>query len=260
MPKGVYKRVDGVGRNHGRVWPDDVVATLQRELAAGKTYAQVLKAVHQQHPHFRTTRNALIGKATRMGFKSKNEMRNAQGVKASLERRKADPRLKPTKPGLVVSEGSALLREENEVVGPTHGPGWKRKHKLEDIERARQGYIPQIVEVAPRTSKPYGDLKRGECKWPTADDASMACGRAATCGAYCDEHASIAYRSMPSRKRHARFDKVQDIDRGRTLDHEVEATLQHFLDNDKPIGLATFTSTGFEQPLLDAVVEDILDD
>lgn len=226
MPRGVYR----TGASHGQEWPDDVLETVKRELDGGATYKEVLSVISERHPSFHTTRNAIIGKANRMGWYSQNKMRNAQGVKDALSQRKKDPRVS-IKPAKYVKE-ETLLREDDRATQalPALKPG--RRRTKEEIEIARKGHIPAIVESAPRASKPFSELKRGECKWPTAIDASMACGRNATCGAYCDDHASIAYRTPPTRKRHAIIGKEQDIDRARRLriDAEAEATIAHFLD------------------------------
>lgn len=227
MPRGVY----GNGVTHGQEWPKDVLETVQRELADGATYSEVLKSINKRHPSFHTTRNAIIGKANRMGWYSQNKMRNAQGVKDALEQRKKDPRV-IVKPAKYVKEETTLLREDTrpDVAVNNGAVGFRRRTK-EEIEVARKGHIPAIVESSPSASKPFADLKRDECKWPTALDASMACGRKATCGAYCDQHASIAYRTPPTRKRHATIGKEQDIDRARRLriDAEAEATIEHFI-------------------------------
>lgn len=228
MPRGVY----GNGVTHGQEWPEDVLETVRRELDGGATYKEVLSAINERHPSFHTTRNAIIGKANRMGWYSQNTMRNAQGVKDALSQRKKDPRIS-IKPAKYVEEKTLLREDTRPDVAVNNGAVGFRRRTKEEIEVARKGHIPAIVESAPRASKPFSELKRGECKWPTAIDASMACGRNATCGAYCDDHASIAYRTPPTRKRHAIIGKEQDIDRARRLriDAEAEATIAHFLDS-----------------------------
>jgi hypothetical protein len=267
MPKGVYTLCNNVG-GRGQAWPDDVIETMKQAIANGASAGEVVGTLRRQH-NYVTTRNSVLGKAYRIGCRFKGKMHNGDAIKrtnkARVESRRALP--KPPKQSRrmklpKVVEPVSLLREEGNVRSPV--AQYKRLSKQEDIERARIGFIPAVIEAAPTTTKPFGDLKRGECRWPTVDDASHACGATATVGAYCDKHAVIAYRTMPTRKRNASFAKVQDIDRGRknVLDAEAEETVRHFLEAPRMIGLGTYKGpgSGFEQPLIEAFMEEVIDD
>jgi hypothetical protein len=69
-----------------------------------------------------------------------------------------------------------------------------------------------IVEDRPLTSVPVGELKRGQCKWPTNDAATEACGASISVGAYCPRHAVIAYQAPPTAKRNALFHRKNQYD------------------------------------------------
>lgn len=257
MPRGVYVLGNNAGR--GKDWPDDVVACMKKYMAAGGTYAGLLVKLRNEYG-YTTTRNALIGKAHRLGIVSQNKMKNEDAIKDTLERRKQDRRMQPktrderTPMKVRKQKPVEMLRDDAKPSGP-HPTGhvFRRKRKLEEIKLARKGHIPAIVESSPDTSKPFGELRRGECKWPTSLDASMACGGKATIGPYCDKHAVLAYRIMPTRKRHAVIGKEQDIDRiHRALtDAEADAAVQHFLDAPRAIGIVP-------DPVVTAFVEQII--
>lgn len=256
MPRGVYRTTKNTG--HGRVWPDDVLETLRQELDGGASYKELLATMRAKHPTFHATRNSLIGKAHRLGLRSTNKMKNEKAINAMREARKRDARLNPKPPRVRVKKPKVekpveLLRDNSAPQVYRRQGDWKRYRSPEHIANARKGYIPPVVESAPDTSKPFSDLKRGECRWPTAMDASMACGGKATCGAYCDKHGLIAYRTMPTRKRHALMGKEQDIDRARRqlIDAEAEATIAHFLEGPPITGIAHVDSF---------IREEILDD
>lgn len=267
MPKGVYKLVPNRG-GRGQEWPDAVIQTLLTQIPLGASAAQLVKTLKDRHG-YTTTRNAIIGKAHRLGLSFVTKMKNEEGVRDALNRRKQDRRLqpkpvKPVKPVQYVEE-KTLLREDGQTRALENNGalGFRRRTKKE-IEDARKGHIPAIVESAPRSTKPFAELKHDECKWPTAIDASMACGRKATCGAYCDAHASIAYRTPPTRKRHATIRKEQDIDaaRRRKIDADAEATIAHFLDSRDVPGISDHRRSGDDLGLgvVDAFITEVLND
>lgn len=253
MPRGVYAL--GPNKGRGKDWPDAVVERIRTHMATGGTYRTLLAILREEHGYI-TTRNALIGKAHRMGVQSQNTMRNAAAIRDTHARQKNDRRLVPKQLKIrkPVPETKTLLRADNDPVGKTHGDGYRRKHKPEDIARARLGFIPQIVEDAPDITKPFGELKRDECRWPTAHDASMACGDRATIGSYCDKHALLAYRTMPTRRRNASIRKEQDSERlyRARLDREASDTIEHFIGS-------PMMHIGLTRPV-DALVSNILED
>ena len=240
MPRGVYALRKNTGS--GREWPDPVVSTLRTMLATGSSYNEIVAAVRKQHG-FVTTKNALVGKANRLGLRSQNKMHNDVAIKDTLQRRKQDRRIK-------IDGQSSLLRDDNDPIGKTHGPGFKRKHKPEDIAEARKGHVPRIIEQKPATSKPFADLRRGECRWPTTDDCTMACGDKATVGSYCNKHAVLAYRTMPTRKRNAVIVKKQEFDR------DADATIEHFLS----VGTSGSPKITGEDEIDAFIAEHVLDD
>ena len=51
------------------------------------------------------------------------------------------------------------------------------------------------------------------------------CGAPSTCGAYCDRHAQVAYRVMPTKRRNRGYHKDDQEFRNR-LSHEADALLE----------------------------------
>jgi hypothetical protein len=262
MPRGVYVLRTNTGVTNGQLWPDEVVETCKQEIAKGTSFVKLVPVLLRLH-NFATTKNAIAGKMSRLKVRAVNKMRNGDAVRHAKTARKTDKRLKPARTerqkfdapalldertGAVVQgvAGEAVLRGDNER-GGGHASGWKRRYKPDDIAEARKGYIPPVVEAQPEQSKPFSELRRGECRWPTAIDCSHACGSPATIGSYCARHAAIAYRTMPTRSRHASITKKQDIDKQRDI--EAERALDHFLDSDRPISIGVV-------PLLEHIITE----
>jgi hypothetical protein len=235
MPRGVY--ITRTNTGHGRDWPQPVLDDLASLLDAGKSYEFIRAHMVKAH-HYVTTKNALIGKAHRLGLFSRNRM--APAATAALERKKADPRMKPErkKPVPKAKPESSLLRKEGDP--GAKATGYRRLRSQKEIAIARKGYIPPATPSAPSTATSFGDLARHQCRWPCTHDATMACGGKATIGSYCDEHAVIAYRTMPTKRRNASIRKEPDIDRerARAFDAECNAAIEHYLDKPRAIGVA----------------------
>jgi len=258
MPRGVYKLYQNVG-GRGQEWPDAVVSTLQTEIPLGMSASKLVDILRTRHA-YNTTRNAIIGKAYRLGLAFTTRMNNEGAVKAALKARKQDRRLVPKAPkpkNVKPVEERSLLRDDGSSVPGNTGTTFRRRRRsMQEIEVARKGHIPAIVESAPDTSKPFGDLNRHECRWPTANDASMACGARATIGSYCDKHAVLAYRTMPTRKRNASITKVQDIDKGSRYDAEADATIRHFLS----VGITDVPRITGDDAVDAFIAEHVIDD
>ena len=260
MPKGVYTTKKNVG--FGQEWPEPAIAIMRRVLEGGGSFSTVVRHL-ADHGH-RFTRNACIGKAKRMGIVSQNTSANTKAAGLANKRRASERRIviaqRQEQNELLREEGTRTLDRE-----PGGAGGYKLPRRSRTSDQIKEDRKPKaitpIVEAAPTTSKPFCDLRKGECRWPTTIECTEACGAPATIGSYCDKHAQVAYRAMPTPKRNAVITKTQDIDYKR--DREADATISHFLDEPKMIGLSSpFMGPGstFETAAMDAILEEIIDD
>jgi hypothetical protein len=165
----------------GFAWDDDAIAFARRhwEDPQGLRASEIAKELG-------CSRNAVIGKMHRKGFECGRgdglpRSRKAKTVKAKTPRKT-----------------SSSTQKNSSRLG-----SWRTSSKG---ERTPPKVIP-IVEDRPATSVPLFGTDERDCKWPTsADVLSMeVCGQASTIGAYCDKHAMLAYRQMPSQSRVGSF-------------------------------------------------------
>jgi len=76
------------------------------------------------------------------------------------------------------------------------------------------GYLVDIVETLPSTSVAFFATSKQDCKWPTSNEVRemQVCGAPATMGAYCEHHGLLAYRTLPSPSRQARYFKREEFE------------------------------------------------
>jgi GcrA cell cycle regulator len=158
-------------------WTDERIALLKRMWKEGKSAADIAKALAKG-----VTRNAVIGKAHRMGLSGRPSpiKKPPSAPKKEAPRKevlKAAPATKKAAPPVTVSgvKHNPLLRE---VAEP-------RKFEKEPIPPG--GGVALI------------DLTERMCKWPIGDpreDDFTFCGRNIRQGTpYCPDHAGMAYQS-----------------------------------------------------------------
>jgi GcrA cell cycle regulator len=140
-------------------WTPERIDLLRGLLAGGATASQAGKALG-------ATRNAIIGKAHRMGFAMRSQNTGGFRERAPVKAARP-PRNTPPKPRS----------------GPTRAP------------RVTPGEMRTIALIC----EPVGllDLLPTSCRWPVAEDGGhLFCGaRMAGDGPYCDGHARIAFRT-----------------------------------------------------------------
>ncbi len=156
-------------------WTDERIALLKRMWKEGKSAADIAKALAKG-----VTRNAVIGKAHRMGLSGRPSPIKKPVVapkKEIVRKELAKPPLKKAVPPVVVSgvRHNPLVREVTEP----------RKFEKEPIPPG--GGVALI------------DLTERMCKWPIGDpreDDFTFCGRNIRPGTpYCPDHAGMAYQS-----------------------------------------------------------------
>ena len=148
-------------------WTDERVELLKKLWQDGLSASQIAKQLGG------VTRNAVIGKVHRLGLSG---------------------RATPSKPQRTVFKAPRAARPAAPVIAAPR----------------------RIAEAAPQQTAPvrYIDERPGTatvltlgahmCKWPIGDpslDNVTFCGRRSDEGPYCDEHASVAYQPVQSKKK-----------------------------------------------------------
>lgn len=170
-------------------WTDDRVELLKKRWTEGKSAAEIAKELGEG-----VTRNAVIGKAHRMGL---------SGRPSPIKKKKADAAPKAAPKKKTATKAAAPKAEKPAAPAVT--------------KKAAAAAIPEIApemepvpenELANQSRNPDGGITLLEvtdrkCKWPVGDprDADFHfCGAPSPAGIpYCVEHASIAYQSTPAR-------------------------------------------------------------
>lgn len=198
MPKGIYSRDGALG---GQVWTDEQDEWLRARCQTSMPYRVIAMEFAAAFPdvHPKRTRCAMMGRAARRGY---NIEKPPAHNDTRVRKPKAQP-ITPRQPRVKVNDAlGSLLRADSTPLGSIPSPD-KRPRGAQQIEEARKGHIPQIIETAPTSSVPLSDAPRGSCKWPTNDDPSdfHVCGQPGVIGSYCERHAQVAYRTMPTVRR-----------------------------------------------------------
>ncbi|WP_298123201.1 GcrA family cell cycle regulator [Brevundimonas sp.] len=147
-------------------WTEDRVGALKKLWLEGQSASQIAKALGGG-----VTRNAVIGKVHRLGLSG----RAAPSQPARTTFRAARPR--PTPPPAQPSAPRRIEAAQSRPVPPTP----PRPEPLPDL--------PGTATVM--------TLGAHMCKWPIGDPSSTEfsfCGRRASEGVYCVEHARVAYQ------------------------------------------------------------------
>jgi GcrA cell cycle regulator len=154
-------------------WTDERIALLKKMWKDGKSAAEIAKALAKG-----VTRNAVIGKAHRMGLSGRPSPIKKPVVAPKKEAPKKEVKVPPKKPVVPV------------VTGVKHNP------LLREVAPPRQ----MAKEVFPEDGGvALIDLTERMCKWPFGDpreDDFTFCGRPIRTGTpYCPDHAAQAYQS-----------------------------------------------------------------
>lgn len=146
-------------------WTSQRVETLKALWADGLSASQCAARLGE------VTRNAVIGKVTRLGLPPRGKTR------AQARRERPTLRARPWRP-----------------TPPTLPP----------VRAALQLPLPlPDFEPAPEGGLQLADLTHSMCRWPIGDPKRPGfhfCGRAKSFGAYCGHHAAIAYNPAARRR------------------------------------------------------------
>jgi GcrA cell cycle regulator len=208
-------------------WTDERIALLKKMWKEGKSAADIAKTLAKG-----VTRNAVIGKAHRMGLSNrpspikKNEKDDAPvaakpAVKKETAPKKEAPRKEIAKPAPSVKK----------IVTPVVVSGVKNnplaRGEVAEPRKFEKEAIPEGGGVA------LIDLTERMCRWPIGDpreDDFTFCGRGIRAGTpYCPDHAGAAYQSS-SRSRHAAVVEEKE---------EKEVVVEDTVDDDEVVAVVT---------------------
>ncbi|PPD10351.1 MAG: hypothetical protein CTY36_00195 [Methylocystis sp.] len=161
-------------RSRAMNWTAESNKELEDMLRDSATY-------NQMAAQFRTSRSAVIGKVHRLGLADLYKGDTASG------RRRRAPRSESNLP-----KPPAPAPEPPR----TCEPGEKLSPALAR-ERAQRAFVAQSIAAY---GKPLAALSDGDCRWPLGDfrePARLFCAKPRAIGAYCRDHAPIAYERKP---------------------------------------------------------------
>lgn len=200
------------GRRHGTAWTEDRVKLLEQLWGEGLSCSQIAKRIGAG-----VSRNAVIGKALRLGLPKRNADANRM---STLRVRKFAPGMPTTKPA----------RNPASVLPPARSPldraasdkqnwGWRRfpggsgasikpnaaalavNDNMDDIS------VDSDVEIPVAERKTLVDLDTNDCRWPIGDPLRADfhfCAQAQVPGQpYCEHHLHRAYQPPQPRRRPA---------------------------------------------------------
>ncbi len=160
-------------------WTDERIALLTKLWTDGLTASQIAAALGEA-----TTRNAVIGKAHRLGLSGRpSPVRVPRPARATASR--------PSKPRPLNSPERMPLMKSNAPL------------RVRPAEPPVRSIIP-VAEVPLGPSVTLLKVTDKMCKWPIGhpgDDGFRFCGGSSRDGSpYCEGHAQMAYQPMPSKR------------------------------------------------------------
>lgn len=228
-------------------WTDERINTLKKMWGAGKSASEIAEKLGG------VTRNAVIGKAHRLGLSGR-----PSPIKKVAPKKAASPASAPAKKPVAPKAAPAPKKAPARTKAPSAAPA-----KMAPAMRTpanMPGKPPEIVQLAAlanASSQPDGkiisilELSERTCRWPVGDPKDTVFGY---CGAsvyaphpYCAEHVAIAFQA-PNRKDKKPARNLKETDEAaleelEDLEIEVEEddenidddTLEDDLDDDTPV-------------------------
>ena len=173
-------------------WTDERIALLKKMWKEGKSAAEIAKILAKG-----VTRNAVIGKAHRMGLSGRPSpiKKPAAAAPAKKEKEAAAPAKKES-----AREAAAPARKSAPVPAASGKANPMLAREADEMKKIEKDVVPLGGGVS------LLELTERMCKWPIGDprdDDFTFCGRGIRVGTpYCPEHAAMAYQSS-SRSRQA---------------------------------------------------------
>ncbi|HYD18628.1 MAG TPA: GcrA family cell cycle regulator [Patescibacteria group bacterium] len=159
-------------------WTDERIALLKKMWKEGKSAAEIAKTLGKG-----VTRNAVIGKAHRMGLSGR-----PSPIKKPAAAPKKEKEAAPKKEAVKETRSS---KPSAAASSPKMNPMMAREP--EDVRKTDKEILPLNGGI------PLIDLTERMCKWPIGDpkeDDFTFCGRGIRPGTpYCPDHAAMAYQT-----------------------------------------------------------------
>ena len=182
-------------------WTDDRINTLKKMWKEGKSAADIAKSLGKG-----ATRNAVIGKAHRLGLSnrttttSKTKTDTKRAAKKAPAKKAAAAKEKPAKAATATAKAKVKPKSKAKVVAPAPRTSTQKK----PVSNAPvPPTMPKKEELLPGGGVALIDLTERMCKWPIGDpreDDFTFCGLAIRVGTpYCPVHAAAAYQSSSRR-------------------------------------------------------------
>ncbi len=169
-------------------WTDERIALLKKMWKEGKSAAEIAKILAKG-----VTRNAVIGKAHRMGLSGRPSPIKKPAAAPKKEKEAAAPAKKES-----AREAAPAARKATPA--PAAKPSPMLAREADELKKIEKDVVPLGGGVS------LLELTERMCKWPIGDprdDDFTFCGRGIRVGTpYCPEHAAMAYQSS-SRSRQA---------------------------------------------------------
>ena len=164
-------------------WTDERINLLKKMWKDGKSAAEIAKTLGKG-----VTRNAVIGKAHRMGLSGRpSPIKKPTAAPAKKEKEAAAPR----KEAAAAPKESAAPRKPAQQ--QTKHPPLMHNRDVEEPRKPEKEILPL------NGGTPLIDLTERMCKWPIGDprEADFTfCGRGIRVGTpYCPDHAAMAYQT-----------------------------------------------------------------
>lgn len=161
-------------------WTDERINLLKKMWKEGKSAAEIAKTLGKG-----VTRNAVIGKAHRMGLSGRPSPIKKPAPAPKKEKEAAAPR----KEAAPVKEAAAVRKPA--------APATKHPPLAREVEELPRKPEKEILPLNGGT--PLIDLTERMCKWPIGDPREpdfTFCGRGIRVGTpYCPDHAAMAYQT-----------------------------------------------------------------
>jgi GcrA cell cycle regulator len=189
-------------------WTDERINLLKKMWKDGKSAAEIAKTLGKG-----VTRNAVIGKAHRMGLSGRpSPIKKPTAAPAKKEKEAAAPRKEVAAP-----KESAVPRKAQQQ--QTKHPPLMHNREVEEPRKPEKEILPL------NGGTPLIDLTERMCKWPIGDprEADFTfCGRGIRVGTpYCPDHAAMAYQTS-SRGRPAAKVAATAVAAAAVKDEEIE--------------------------------------
>jgi len=226
-------------------WTDERINTLKKMWGAGKSASEIAEKLGG------VTRNAVIGKAHRLGLSGR-----PSPIKKPVAKKPAAAPAPAKKPAASAPKAAAPVVKAapaKPVAAPAAAPA-KLPPRPAQNAPGKPAEIVQLAALANASSKADGsiisilELNERNCRWPVGDPKDPNFGY---CGntvyqthPYCAEHVAIAFQA-PNRKDKKPAKHLKEVDAPELEDLEIEVevddeetaddTLEDDLDDDSPI-------------------------